>query len=68
MTRALPITARQVTRIRASESAIKAALNALRDTGHQVQGVWITGAQVEIRCGDVDAGTPDRKDEDLEKW
>ncbi len=55
-------------RIRASEAAIKAALKAIRDTGLAVEKVCVTGGQVEIHCGAIEATIPAEKDGGLEDW
>lgn len=56
------------TRVRASERAIKAALNAIRGAGLAVHKVCVTGGQVEIHCGSVEGGTTNAKGNGLEKW
>jgi hypothetical protein len=55
-------------RIRASETAIKAALKAIRDAGLSVERVCVTGGQVEIHCGPVEGDIAREKDGGLEEW
>ena len=67
MTRALPITERQ-TRVRASASAISAALKAIQDAGLPVEKVCVTGGKVEIHCAPVDGAARPENDEGLKQW
>ncbi|TPM89824.1 hypothetical protein [Mesorhizobium sp. B2-1-3A] len=55
-------------RLRASEAAIRAALQALKASGLPVDKVCVIGGHVEIHCGHVDGGASPEKDEGLEKW
>ena len=55
-------------RIRASETAIKAALKALRESGLHVEKVCVTGGQVEIHCAPVAGAGPAENDDGLEQW
>ncbi|WP_156394432.1 hypothetical protein [Mesorhizobium sp. Root172] len=55
-------------RLRASRSAIQAALAAMKASGVPVDKVCVIGGHVEIHCGRVDGGTAPEKDEGLEKW
>lgn len=57
----------RLTRVRASERAITAALNAMRAAGLSVKKLCVTGAQVEIHAGAVDADEPAEND-GLEEW
>jgi len=59
---------RPATRVRASEAAITAALNALRATGHHVQALWISGGKVEIRCSPLEGAPEPEKDGGLKDW
>lgn len=59
---------RPSTRVRASEKAIRAALNAIQGAGLPVGKVCISGAKVEIHCGPVESATAPEKDEGLEEW
>lgn len=57
-----------VKRLRASQSAIRATLAAMRASGVPVDKVCVIGGQVEIHCGPVDGNASTEKDEGLEKW
>lgn len=55
-------------RVRASEHAITAALNAIKAAGLPVEKLCITGGQVEIHCTPVEAQPEEEKDWGLKKW
>lgn len=55
-------------RVRASASAIKAALTALRETGIAVDKVCVSGGKVEIHCAHIEGERVDEKDGGLEEW
>lgn len=55
-------------RIRASESAIRAALKAIQDAGLPVDKVCISGGQVEIHCRSVEDAKSAENDGGLKKW
>lgn len=55
-------------RVRASEKAIKAALNAIQSAGLPVDKVCVSGGQVEIHCGSVEGNTPAKNDGGLKDW
>lgn len=55
-------------RLRASQSAIRAALSAMKASGLPVDKVCVIGGHIEIHCGHVEAGSGPEKDEGLEKW
>ena len=67
MTRALaePL---KTKRVRASETAIRAALKAIQDAGLPVGKVCINGGQVEIHCSPVGKTDDGRNNEGLEAW
>lgn len=65
MTRALALTPK---RLRASQTAIRATLAAIKASGLPVDKVCVIGGHVEIHCGTVEGGTIPEKDEGLEKW
>lgn len=56
------------TRVRASERAITAALKAMRQAGFSVKKLCVTGAQVEIHAGSVEAEEPVENDGRLKPW
>ncbi|MCB1462084.1 MAG: hypothetical protein KDJ90_06590 [Nitratireductor sp.] len=56
------------TRCRASQPAILATLEALKEAGLDVERVCIRGGQVEIHCGHVEAVEDDQEDAGLEDW
>lgn len=58
----------EVRRLRASETAIRATLQAMKASGLPVDRVCVIGGHVEIHCGHVDAAVLREKDEGLEKW
>jgi hypothetical protein len=58
----------EVRRLRASESAIRATLQALKASGLPVDKVLVVGGQVEIHCGHVEGNVGPTKDEGLEQW
>lgn len=66
MSRAL--TPSEIKRTRASQSAIRAALAALKASGLAVDKVCVIGGQVEIHCGHVEGETSATKDQGLEQW
>jgi len=55
-------------RIRASESAIRAALKAIQDAGLPVEKLLVKGGQVEIHCRHIEDAEQEEKDTGLEKW
>jgi len=55
-------------RVRASETAIRAALKAIQDAGLPVEKVCVSGGQIEIHCLPVEAGSTAEKDEGLKDW
>ncbi|MGX5827403.1 hypothetical protein [Mesorhizobium sp. 43Arga] len=55
-------------RLRASEAAIRAALQALKSSGLPVDKVCVIGGQVEIHCGQVEGAATPEKDQGLEQW
>lgn len=55
-------------RLRASETAIRAALRAVRASGLPVDKVCVIGGHVEIHCGHVEGSAAPAKDEGLEEW
>lgn len=55
-------------RVRASERAISAAIRAMQNAGLPVGKLLITGSQVEIYCGGVEATAAEKEDEGLGKW
>ena len=67
MTRALALTP-EVKRLRASQSAIRATLQALKASGVPVDKVCVIGGHVEIHCGHVEGGNDTKKDGGLEQW
>ncbi|MBN9073965.1 MAG: hypothetical protein J0H34_20685 [Rhizobiales bacterium] len=58
----------RASRVRASERAITAALKAMRAAGLSVQKLCVTGAQVEIHAGSVEAVPDGKNDDGLEEW
>lgn len=58
----------EVRRLRASEAAIRATLQALKASGLPVDKVLVVGGQVEIHCGHVEGDVGPTKDEGLEQW
>lgn len=58
----------EVRRLRASEAAIRATLQALKAAGMPVDKVLVVGGQVEIHCGHVEGGNAPEKDEGLKEW
>lgn len=55
-------------RLRASQSAIRATLQALKASGVPVDKVCVIGGHVEIHCGPVEGGSITEKDGGLEQW
>lgn len=55
-------------RLRASQSAIRATLDALRAAGVPVDKVCVIGGQVEIHCGHVEGVGASEKDGGLKQW
>jgi hypothetical protein len=55
-------------RVRASQSAIRATLSAMKAAGVPVDKVCIIGGNVEIHCGPVEGAATAEKDGDLEQW
>jgi hypothetical protein len=55
-------------RVRASEKAIRAALNAIQSAGLPVDKVCVSGGQVEIHCRPVEGSTSTENDGGLEDW
>lgn len=62
------VRAGRTSRVRASERAITAALNAMRSAGLSVKKLCVTGAQVEIHAGSVEADEPVENDGRLKPW
>ncbi|MGN6775969.1 hypothetical protein [Rhizobium sp.] len=58
----------EMRRLRASEAAIRATLQALKASGLPVDKVLVVGGQVEIHCGHVEGRNEPEKDGDLEQW
>lgn len=65
MTRSLPAGPR---RLRASQSAIRATLAAMKASGVPVDKVCVIGGHVEIHCGHVEGSAAPEKDGGLEEW
>ncbi|MDQ0319992.1 hypothetical protein QO002_002130 [Pararhizobium capsulatum DSM 1112] len=55
-------------RVRASERALRIALRVVQDTGLSVEKLCITGGQIEIHCGRVDAEKPSPDHGGPEDW
>lgn len=55
-------------RTRTSERALSIALKALKDAGLSVDKVCISGAQIEIICGGVEAKPAPENDRRLKQW
>jgi len=66
MTRAVRIA--ETKRVRASRSAISAALQAIKAAGWPVDKVCVIGGHVEIHCGHVEGNAVPEKDGGLEEW
>lgn len=66
--RALEIDHKPARRVRASETAIRAALKAIQDAGLPVEKLCVNGGQVEIHCGSVENRPAPKNDGGLEKW
>ena len=58
----------EVRRLRASEAAIRATLQAMRAAGVPVDKVLVVGGQVEIHCGQVEGVVAPEKDGGLKQW
>jgi hypothetical protein len=58
----------EIKRTRASQAAIRAALEAVKASGLPVDKVCVIGGQVEIHCGNVEGVAAATKDEGLEQW
>ena len=58
----------QPKRLRASQSAIRATLAAMKASGVPVDKVCVIGGHVEIHCGQVEGAATQTKDEGLEEW
>ncbi|TIR97928.1 MAG: hypothetical protein E5X01_26990 [Mesorhizobium sp.] len=58
----------EIKRTRASQSAIRATLQALKAAGLPVDKVLVVGGQVEIHCGHVEGGSTPEKDGGLKQW
>lgn len=56
------------TRVRASEKAVTVALKALQNAGLSVDRLCISGGQIEIHCGSVEATVATKKDGGLKDW
>lgn len=67
MTQAARI-APETKRLRASQSAIRATLDALKAAGVPVDKVCVIGGQVEIHCGQIEGTASSKKDGGLEQW
>lgn len=63
-----PLAPSEIKRTRASQSAIRAALDALKASGLAVDKVCVIGGQIEIHCGHIEGETTATKDEGLEQW
>jgi hypothetical protein len=55
-------------RVRASQPAIRAALQAIKDVGLTVGKVCVAGGKVEIHCGSVEPGDNDERNSGLKPW
>lgn len=55
-------------RVRASERALRIALKVVRETGLPVEKLCVTGGQIEIHCGHVDAAAPSPDHGGLKDW
>ncbi|TPN26588.1 hypothetical protein FKO01_25250 [Mesorhizobium sp. B2-3-3] len=55
-------------RMRASQTAIRATLQALKASGVPVDRVCVIGGQVEIHCGAVEGENSTDKDGGLKQW
>jgi hypothetical protein len=58
----------EVRRTRASQSAIRATLAAMKASGMPVDKVCVIGGHVEIHCGQVEGENAPEKDGGLEQW
>lgn len=63
-----PSAASNTKRVRASERALRVTLQAMKDAGLAVDKVCITGAQIEIHCGGVEAPVAEKNDGGPEDW
>jgi hypothetical protein len=55
-------------RVRASERALRIALKAMADAGLSVDKLCVTGAQIEIHCGVVEAKPVPKNHGGLKQW
>lgn len=63
-----PLAPSEAKRTRASQSAIRAVLEALKASGVPVDKVCVIGGHVEIHCSHVEGDSAPTKDEGLEQW
>jgi hypothetical protein len=68
MTQAEPAITDKIRRTRASESALKKTLTAMREAGLSVDKVCVTGGKVEIHCAPIAGKPAAKKDGGLREW